>query len=782
MPAPRFFIIIRAPNGDVREVPLGASSVVIGRDESSDIQVEDKKVSRRHAAFKVVDDQPWVEDLGSINGVKLNGERVDQRAVFTFGDQIKIGGYIVTLKDDVELSDTRQRDDEESMAGLPAGTALVRLHQAAEGHRLRLLGMSEPVQDRVFELSSNEAIIGRLDECDVVVLHGSVSRQHARIIFRPEESKLTVHDLDSANGVYLGKKRVRWADVRPGDQLTIGNVRFQVDVQPALEFGPPRMERLASGYGWGAVMMGLLGLAMAAGVLAAAILWKSDGGTDAAQEAWNRTWAMLQGRSPNAESPSDPGEAAPGDGAASGPDGASVQPAGSEKPAGSEEPAARDPSPAPLQDGSDVGSQAVAGTYPSSGVLASVVTDRPVTPSTFTATSPYTRRADDGLPAHLPAVDPSLDLDELVRRELRAAKFAEAKADYEAFRSHLEVVLEHDPLHEEARQLRERATLYALGQKALARADALVDSGRIAEAYRVLDQVPSQMPLRPEAERRSRELRDRALIDALGQGMKAFEGKEYDRAHEMAAFALSLDPENRNALDLIRRAEKKMRKRKMAYRTYRPTTAPAVDETTDDLEAAIEARYPGKPELARSVLQYARGDVDGAVRQARSVPSRDRALAQRTVDTVKDLKSRYDRIRTEVSNDPSRAWSMLLGMKRAERQILPDGSKSYLVRELEVALSDAFAKRGASRFRENQYEEAFRKWQAGYRLDPTHPEIRAGLSRLEGVATQLAQEAELLGQRGNDAACAQWRRITQMTPPDSEVHRRARGRAAQTCM
>ncbi len=104
--AERAFIVVRAPNGDVREVKVGEVAIVIGRDESADVRVDDRRVSRRHASFRVSGGALWVADLGSINGVRKNGQRIDVRAVVEVGDTIRVGGYEVTLKDKITVQNS----------------------------------------------------------------------------------------------------------------------------------------------------------------------------------------------------------------------------------------------------------------------------------------------------------------------------------------------------------------------------------------------------------------------------------------------------------------------------------------------------------------------------------------------------------------------------------------------------------------------------------------------------------------------------------------------------
>src|SRR5277367_1847615 len=51
-------------------------SATIGRDEGSDLRVIDTEVSRRHAKVTVQDGKAWIDDLHSLNGTYVNGERV----------------------------------------------------------------------------------------------------------------------------------------------------------------------------------------------------------------------------------------------------------------------------------------------------------------------------------------------------------------------------------------------------------------------------------------------------------------------------------------------------------------------------------------------------------------------------------------------------------------------------------------------------------------------------------------------------------------------------------
>jgi hypothetical protein len=72
-----------------RELQL-VERLVVGRDPACDISLEDSLLSRRHAEFVAAGDVVTVRDLGSRNGIFVNGTRADEH-VLAPGDVIQIG-------------------------------------------------------------------------------------------------------------------------------------------------------------------------------------------------------------------------------------------------------------------------------------------------------------------------------------------------------------------------------------------------------------------------------------------------------------------------------------------------------------------------------------------------------------------------------------------------------------------------------------------------------------------------------------------------------------------
>ena len=70
---------------------LGSSGAVLGRSREADIIVDDANVSRKHAEIRPSGGSWTVRDLGSTNGVKVNGRRIDGAQSLKPGDVIELG-------------------------------------------------------------------------------------------------------------------------------------------------------------------------------------------------------------------------------------------------------------------------------------------------------------------------------------------------------------------------------------------------------------------------------------------------------------------------------------------------------------------------------------------------------------------------------------------------------------------------------------------------------------------------------------------------------------------
>jgi DNA-binding winged helix-turn-helix (wHTH) protein len=74
-----------------REIALGEGENILGRDPAAAVWIDLNSVSRRHARILVANGSAAIEDLGSRNGTRVGGERVEKPRKLANGDTIKIG-------------------------------------------------------------------------------------------------------------------------------------------------------------------------------------------------------------------------------------------------------------------------------------------------------------------------------------------------------------------------------------------------------------------------------------------------------------------------------------------------------------------------------------------------------------------------------------------------------------------------------------------------------------------------------------------------------------------
>ncbi len=74
-----------------------SGSLVLGRSDECDVQLDDTRVSRRHASLTRDGDRWILEDLGSRNGTLVNGERLAGPRALAFGDRVQLSPETVLV-------------------------------------------------------------------------------------------------------------------------------------------------------------------------------------------------------------------------------------------------------------------------------------------------------------------------------------------------------------------------------------------------------------------------------------------------------------------------------------------------------------------------------------------------------------------------------------------------------------------------------------------------------------------------------------------------------------
>jgi pSer/pThr/pTyr-binding forkhead associated (FHA) protein len=98
-------VIIEDCEGRVTVVPVVRGEITIGRQAGNTIRLTDRNVSRRHARLFCENGALLIEDLGSYNGVRLNGERIAGRSKLSDGDVVEIGDYDLGIEGKLDTPD-----------------------------------------------------------------------------------------------------------------------------------------------------------------------------------------------------------------------------------------------------------------------------------------------------------------------------------------------------------------------------------------------------------------------------------------------------------------------------------------------------------------------------------------------------------------------------------------------------------------------------------------------------------------------------------------------------
>lgn len=203
-------------------------SITLGRQESNDVPLPGQGVSRTHAMIVAQDNDFYLIDLESRNGTILNDRKLKpkEKNLLRDNDIITIGDFKLTFKvEDFVFTEENQE-----------GTTTIRYKMVEE--LLKVLGTGEDIpvlkviggveDGKVIELTKDvrKILIGRGEECDLVLPHKSVSRTHAEVS-QDWGGEITISDLNSTNGTLVNDRFIKTNyRLKDRDYITLGTVRL----------------------------------------------------------------------------------------------------------------------------------------------------------------------------------------------------------------------------------------------------------------------------------------------------------------------------------------------------------------------------------------------------------------------------------------------------------------------------------------------------------------------------------------------------------------------------
>jgi pSer/pThr/pTyr-binding forkhead associated (FHA) protein len=290
-------LIIEDDEGRKTVVPLIREEITIGRQDGNTIRLTERNVSRRHARLVKDNGSLLIEDLGSYNGVRVNGEKIAGPTKIKEGDLVEIGDYDLGIQGKFEASAPGATAPKQTTlppgalkapapakpaptppqqqanaaapeapppppppapaaapqqampsASVGGATAIIRVSDIMKSapqvevrdlqrsEMPRLVGLAGPFRGKELYLMRTEVKFGRTDENDISLDHQSVSRNHGKFVF--DQGQWKVIDNKSANGVRVNGDEYAVSNVKPGDTLELGHLKFRF-CGPGEKFTPP---------------------------------------------------------------------------------------------------------------------------------------------------------------------------------------------------------------------------------------------------------------------------------------------------------------------------------------------------------------------------------------------------------------------------------------------------------------------------------------------------------------------------------------------------------------
>ncbi len=229
---------ISYPDGQTSITYLDRNSLTVGRDTSCNVAVPGslKTISRKHAEFLPGPDGYQVRDLGSQNGVYVNGLRVSNAVRLNDGDVIHLG--FQGGKSEVVIKVFLNVPDQPGAVG------------ARDLHPYLVFRWPDGRLTSI-ELTGISYTAGRSEDADLPFPSnlGYVSNQH--FVLRRQDGGFWLEDLASKNGTRLNNqlltpgKAVRLSD---GDTIRVGDDQRSISI--GIIYHDPSQSNHITGSGW----------------------------------------------------------------------------------------------------------------------------------------------------------------------------------------------------------------------------------------------------------------------------------------------------------------------------------------------------------------------------------------------------------------------------------------------------------------------------------------------------------------------------------------------------
>ena len=223
-------IQIKFKDAVIKEVPLTQDTLTIGRKAGNDIVIDNQAISGFHARIVQEDQKYLIEDLNSLNGTFLNGQKVSRYAL-NHEDIILIGNHTIEFMFDQppETVATRPGIRGRSMNETVVLSTSDQKKILASTEKVEVLGgfiiIGGSTEKKDYLLKDRITTIGK-DDAAVIRMKGFFAPKVAALINRRKEG----YFINPSSGKDLkinDQKIAQRYDLKDGDIVEIGDLKMQ---------------------------------------------------------------------------------------------------------------------------------------------------------------------------------------------------------------------------------------------------------------------------------------------------------------------------------------------------------------------------------------------------------------------------------------------------------------------------------------------------------------------------------------------------------------------------
>ena len=163
-------VAVLQPTGKGKLIAIDRAVVLVGRSADCDAVItHSQKISRKHCCLVQADDQYYVRDLGSMNGVWLNGTKVAQQSRLSLGDKLSIGDVEFLFHPNARIEPRKQVLPTAGAAAPKTDAGSRRPIMFSDQSRKAEPGRTPVIDEEIVEVLDDEII--DLDDDSVIELH-----------------------------------------------------------------------------------------------------------------------------------------------------------------------------------------------------------------------------------------------------------------------------------------------------------------------------------------------------------------------------------------------------------------------------------------------------------------------------------------------------------------------------------------------------------------------------------------------------------------------------------